>query len=71
MEDEKAGARRRRRLRALHQPRPQQTGRAVNVNGEIGAVFLYKTALSDAERQELVNFAAAKLVAGGESDAAK
>ena len=40
-------------------------------NGEIGDVFLYKSALSDAERKELVNFVAAKLVGGGESGAAK
>ena len=37
-------------------------------NGEIGDVFLYKTALSDAERKELVNFVAAKLVGGGEAN---
>ena len=36
-------------------------------NGEIGDTFLYKTALSDAERKELVNFVAAKLVAGSGS----
>jgi hypothetical protein len=57
-------------------------GRCINVgrnepdawstfNGEIGDVFLYKSALSDAERKELVNFVAAKLVGGGESGAAK
>jgi hypothetical protein len=40
-------------------------------NGEIGDVFLYKTALSDAERKELVNFVAAKLVGGGKSNPAK
>ena len=36
-------------------------------NGEIGDVFLYKTALNDAERKELVNHVAAKLVGGGEA----
>jgi hypothetical protein len=40
-------------------------------NGEIGDVFLYKSALNDAERKELVNFVAAKLVGGGKSNAAK
>jgi hypothetical protein len=40
-------------------------------NGELGDVFLYKSALSEAERRELVNFVAAKLVGGGESHAAK
>jgi hypothetical protein len=40
-------------------------------NGELGDVFLYKTALSDAERKELVNFVAAKLVGGGKSNPAK
>jgi len=37
-------------------------------NGEIGDVFLYKTALNDAERKELVNHVAAKLVGGGEAN---
>jgi hypothetical protein len=57
-------------------------GRCINVgrnepdawstfNGEIGDVFLYKSALSDTERKELVNFVAAKLVGGGEPGAAK
>jgi hypothetical protein len=40
-------------------------------NGEIGDVFLYKTALSDAERKELVNFVAAKLVGSSKSNPAK
>ena len=40
-------------------------------NGEIGDVFLYKTALSDAERKELVNSVAAKLVGGGEANSGK
>jgi len=40
-------------------------------NGEIGDVFLYKTALSDAERKELVNHVAARLVGGGETNEAK
>jgi len=40
-------------------------------NGEIGDVFLYKTALSDEERGELVTFIGAKLVDGGQAGAAK
>ncbi len=40
-------------------------------NGELGDVFLYKTALNDADRRELVNYVAAKLVGRAPSTAAQ